>query len=205
MVANFSLNSNPNVIYDFLRSIICDSRIDLKLDKNSYFKGYVFVYFKTIQDAKAFASKKTYYKQKLLDVRIMTDSRQHIQDCLDSAKDPKQIFVTNLPEYYDKKQVSLLFDQFGKLDEVKILINKQKQANIGVIRFAEICATKKAIQLKKIKIEGHGVVFINYAQPKFSKYMLVKIHPILRKYLKSVSRGEKFYNPDDFLALQEEV
>ena len=55
-----------------------------------------------------------------------------------------------------------------------------------------------SISAKKIKIDGHGVIFINYAQPKFSKYMLVKIHPTLRKYIKSITRGELNYDPCEF-------
>ena len=205
MIASFHLNSDPNDVYEFLRSILYDNRIDLKLDNNSYFKGYVFVYFQNIQRATVFINKRTYYRQKLLDTRIIIDSGQHIQDCLDSAKDPRQIFVTNLPVYYDKKEISYLFDQFGEVVEITIMRNKEKQANIGVITFSDKSATEKAIKSKKVKIDGHGVAFINYAQPKFSKYMLVKIHPDLRKYLKSVSRGENFYNPADFMALQEKV
>ena len=141
----------------------------------------------------------------MLDVRVIIDSNQHITDCLNSAREPKQIFVTNLPLYYDKRDVSVMFDQFGKITDMTIMNNKEKKANIGIVTFLKSSSAKRAITAKKIKIEGHGVIFINYAQPKFSKYMLVKIHPSLRRYIKSVSRGEKTYDPAEFLNLQEDV
>lgn len=205
MIASFPLQSDPNEVYNYLRSFLHYNRIDLKTDNNGHFKGYIFVYFDNYNLAKAFTYKKSYYNKKLLDVRIIIDSNQHITDCLNFAREPKQIFVTNLPSYYDKRDVSVLFDQFGKTTEITIMNNKEKRANICIVTFVKTSSCKKAIVTGKIKIDGHGVIFINYAQPKFSKYMLVKIHPTLRRYIKQISRGVKNYDPEEFLKLQDQV
>ncbi|RKO83300.1 hypothetical protein BDK51DRAFT_30630, partial [Blyttiomyces helicus] len=111
--------------------------------------------------AKGLALHKTTIEDKVLEVLISDPSR-----ALPKTADPCEIFVTNLPLSIMKEDVEGFFSKIGKINQVRLLVKKEKPTGTAFVVFEEEGAAKEALTLNGTKFEGRALV-VSVPDPNF--------------------------------------
>jgi RNA recognition motif-containing protein len=96
------------------------------------------------------------------------------KDYISTISDPddfKKIFVTNLPNKYDEKELKILFGKYGKVEKA---IRAQPKKNnkvepFGYITFEDPEVAKKVIALEKINTDRRPILIHSFTSNEVIK------------------------------------
>ena len=79
-----------------------------------------------------------------------------------------KIYVGNLPFTYGFKELTSLFEKFGKIQEALVIADRYdgKSKGFGFVTFVEEASTKKAVEEMNGKDAGGRALKVNEATPR---------------------------------------
>ena len=120
-------------------------------------------------------------------------------------KEPRMIYATDIPKIYKLNQVKKIFDEFGEIENFILNDSTYKQTLVAIITFKEVTSAKKCFDSVEIVIKDSHLTYIEYYFPKFTEQMLKKLHPRLRKYIRSIQKGENTFDPIEFKQIENDL
>ena len=205
LVAGFPKEHDSEAIRVFIESI-SPSKHYKQIKKNiNQFKGLVFVYFETKEEAEDFCSKEYRYQGKLVDCKISKNQEDFINESLRNLRFPNKIFAINIPSYFSKTDTGKVFGKYGEIQEIVLVDKEIKKSKIAYVSFKNFESAKKCVKNHKVTIMPGCTVTIEYARPKFTRTMQYKIHPVLRAYIRQIQKGEKPYDPIEFCEFHDQL
>lgn len=184
-----------NLAYSFMKTHIKKGNINIITDSKLKCRGFAFVTFDTLDDAHIFLDKEIKFNDKNLDCKLSMDHNDYIATCLISIREPKKIFIDQIPQKINKSQLSNLVKPFGEIDEVILIEKSKKPTNFAYITFTDTESAQNAVKKGEIILEEDISLPIIFARPKFSKKMLVSVPMQIRDYIRQIQKGQKVYDP----------
>lgn len=120
-------------------------------------------------------------------------------------KEPRMIYATDIPKIYKLNQVKKVFDEFGEIENFILNESAYKQTLVAIITFKEITSAKRCFDSVEIVLKDSDLTYIEYYFPKFTEQMLKKLHPRLRKYIRSIQKGENTFDPIEFKQIEDDL
>lgn len=205
LVAGFPKESLLSEIRDFISEVSKRKKFTVLKGKKNKFRGLVFVHFTDIEEANEFVKKSLFYGDTLQDIKVALDHDDYIEQSLESIRNPKKVFIEDLPKCFEKNNVESIFEKYGEIEEL-VLIEKCKKGNqMAFITYKDSSSAKTLCDLKQISTGNNILLDVNYARPQFSPYMMQKIDPIFKEYLKSVKKEIIPYDPQDFIHIEDKL
>ena len=169
------------------------------------FRGFQFIHFKSMKDAKNFVGKNFYFGGKQLDCKISIDHDDFTTNSLKNIREPKKVVAENLPVNISKNDVKKLFSRFGMVEEAILTPAQEDQFQNAFITFHTYKSAVECIQEKQILLDDDKITDVKFAKPKFSSYMLKKIDPIQSSYIFMIMKERINFDPVDFAYQQDNV
>ena len=204
-VGGFPKSANTQIINEYVKSICKHSEFILVTDSMYRSRGFVFITFNTLKEAKSFVKKNHVFEGKILDCKISLDHEEFITASLNNIRAPKKVFVDKIPRRFTKHDLEKLFGVYGDIEEVILIEKDDRKINFGYVTYLRSEAAKKCCAQRNFDVGEDLKISAIFARPKFSKKMLIGIHPVLKEYIKNVQKGLKPYDPKDFAYLQDVV
>lgn len=172
-------------------------------DDVNNFQGFILIHFKCHKEAKEFVSQSLYYKRgQLLTCSIVFDHEEYIKQTLNALRKPKITFINKLPRNLDKTELEEALSTFGHIDDL-VMVKKDKKSKYAFITFASSSSAREAVNHGQIKIKQNILINVFYAKPKFPESFHNKIHPRLSEYITAITKGNKNYDPKQFIWLHD--
>lgn len=189
----------------FMKSIASKGIHNIIIDAKKKLRGFAFITFETMKEAQDFLKKEHRYEGKLLDCKMSLEHNDYISSSLINLREPKKVFVDDVPNIYSKQHLLEVFKSFGKVKELITIDKFKKDLCFVYVKFVEFESAKKAISQGTIEIDKDHVHQVRYAKPKFSKKILDKVPEEIRGYIREIQRNERDYDPDDFSKIEDAV
>lgn len=177
----------------------------LVTDSKNRSRGFVFITFKTREEAEKFVVGEHVFEGKTLDCKISLDHESFIASSLNNIREPKKVFIDKIPRKFKKVDLEKIFGKFGEIEEIILIEKDERTINFAYVTYFDSNAAKNCVKQKYYDSGEELKMSVMFARPKFSKKMLIGIHPVLKEYIKNVQKGLKPYNPKDFIYLQDIV
>ena len=120
-------------------------------------------------------------------------------------KEPRMIYATDIPKIYKLHHVKKIFDEFGEIENFVFNESSYKQTMVAIITFKETTSAKKCFDNVEIVLKDSDLTYIEYYFPKFTEQMLKKLNPRLRRYIRSIQKGENTFDPIEFKQIEDDL
>ena len=80
-----------------------------------------------------------------------------------------------------------------------------RAGSIAFITYKHRKCAKDCFDKVEIKLGDGDVSYVEYYFPKFTEQMLKKLHPRLRKYIRSIQKGENTFDPIEFKQIEDDL
>ena len=177
-VGGFPKSANTQVINEFVKTICNHTDFMLVTDSKYRSRGFVFITFATYKEAKLFVSRDHIFDGKVLDCKISLDHEEFITASLNNIRAPKKIFVDKIPKRFKKRDLEKLFGVYGEIEEVILIEKDERKINFGYVTYYKAEAAKKCVSQRIFDVGEDLKMSAIFARPKFSKKMLIGIHPV---------------------------
>ena len=160
-----------NDINAYLDTIVGNGTHNVITDSKHRLRGFAFVIFNTKEESDLFLEKEHVYNGKVLDCKSSLDHDDYIASSLLNIREPKKVFIDEIPKNFVKSELIDIFTPFGELDEVILIEKVKKPVNFAYVTFVESQSAKDIVKQGTVKFDEETVLPIVYARPKFSKKM----------------------------------
>ena len=163
-------------LYDFFTQFGPVKEAVIMMDKNTGKpRGFGFVIFQKMSDAKKVSGKKHQLDNRLVDAKLavsredMADRQAAIQPRGDGSNQPpsKKVFLGGISFESTEETLRAYFSSFGDVDECTIMMdsNTGRSRGFGFVVFAEASQAEKALKDKDHSVDGKRIE-VKRAEPK---------------------------------------
>lgn len=189
----------------FMKSMVGNRNYNIITDSKCKLRGFAFVTFNSEEEANLFLQKEHRYKNKVLDCKFSLEHDDYITASLINIREPKKIFIDDIPKQFTKSRIVKYFETFGDIEEAVLIEKCKKPFNFSYIHYYETESAQKAVKNGFIELDKHNILPVIYARPKFSKKMLENIPFEIREYIKSIQKNKIEYDPVEFAKIEDMV
>ncbi|KAK9767498.1 Splicing factor, variant 2 [Basidiobolus ranarum] len=169
-VCNFSRNIEESAIQDLFKPFGEIEEIRMPLTKEGRSRCFAYVQFKHSESAEAAVSLdgQEFEPGKPLSVAISDPSKKKKPNPLHDDASPKTLFVANFPLKTTKEELQSLFQQYGNLQEVRIVSNQAgKSKGCGFVEYQDENCARAALSLNDYNYNGRHIA-VSIADPEKS-------------------------------------
>ena len=205
LVAGFPKETKRQDVMNYVSEIAPFYRSTIIKSHKNTFRGFQFIHFKSMKDAKNFVGKNYYFEGKQLDCKVSINHDDFTCNSLQNVREPKKVVAENLSVNISKNEVKQLFSRFGKVEEVILTPTLGDMFHNAFVTFYSYKSAKDCTQEKQILFDDNKIIDVKFAKPKFSSYMLRKTDPIQTSYIFMIMKERINFDPADFAYQQDNV
>lgn len=204
-VGGIPKNSDIEHVNSYLDTIVGNGMHNIITDSKDRLRGFAFIIFETKKEADQFLTKQYIYEGKVLDCKSSLDHEDYIASSLINIREPKKVFVDEIPKSFAKSDLHDIFEPFGEIDEIILIEKLKKPVNFAYVTFMDTKCAQKLCKKGTVSFGKDLNLPVVYARPKFSKKMLNNIPAEIRDYIRNIQRKITDYDPEEFAKIEDWV
>lgn len=208
LVADLPQNIEISIIEEYQKSILPDENFSVIYKKNisnQKSRGFAFIHFDEIKKAEAFISKDYFYDGKKLDCKILSDNNSYIEENLYQLRNPQKVYAEGIPKKITVGKLKETMSSFGQIGDITPIENKCGNSYDSYITFENSESAKSCVKSNRMVLSCQSEISFCFARPRFSNYMIKKIHPIQGIYIKKIKHSQMSYFPEDFIKVEDSL
>lgn len=198
LIAGFPIGTKLQIIQDYMDEISNGKTYSIIQRSNKKFRGFSFIHFTDKREAEEFCEREIRFNGKLLDYKLSVNQDDYIKDCLKELTKPRKVYVLGVPKSYSKKDIENLFMKHGDIEEISIIDKENYKCNKAFVTFIEYSSAAECAKCSVIKLDIDVEILVQFANPKFSSFMLHKTHSSIKGLIEKIKNGEKDFDPREF-------
>ena len=150
LVSGFPVGSKISKVENFMQKICGGRNYCIKMTNSQQFKGFTFINFDTLDQAKEFSTQPLFFNAKQLNLRVTSSHQEFVKESLQNIRSPKKIIVDRIPKRITKEFLETFFAKFGEIEHMNLVDRDEKTVNFAYVTFYESSSAKAAVDCKNL-------------------------------------------------------